>query len=216
MKNVLIIGLGRFGSAMVKPFADLGNAVVVCDTNEEKIAKVLPYTAAAKIGDATSEAFVAELGVENFDLTFVAIGGDIQDSLVAVTLLKDFGAKYIIAKAGSEMHEKLLTRVGADRTIFPEREAGQRTASILGRTSVFERIELEDGYAVYEIEVPQAWVGKTLKDLNLRAKYGLNVLGVKESDTSPLHPDFKPNLPFAAGMRVMLMGKNEELQQFLA
>lgn len=215
MKNILIIGLGRFGSAMVKPFADLGNAVVVCDTDEEKIAGVLPYTAAAKIGDATNEAFVSQLGVENFDLVFVAIGGDIQDSLVAVTLLKDCGAKTVIAKAGSEMHEKLLARVGADRTIFPEREAGVRTAGILGRSSVFERIDLEDGYAVYEIKVPDAWVGKSLKALDLRAKHGFNVLGVKESDNLPLRPSFDPDAPFAEGMRVMLMGKNEEIQRFL-
>ncbi|MBQ7661360.1 MAG: TrkA family potassium uptake protein, partial [Clostridia bacterium] len=149
-------------------------------------------------------------------LVFVSIGGDIQDSLVAVTLLKDCGARTVIAKAGSEMHEKLLVRVGADRTIFPEREAGQRTANILGRASVFERIELEDGYAVYEIAVPEAWVGKSLKALDVRAKFDLNVLGVKESETSPLRPNFDPNTPFADGMRVMLMGKNETIQHFLA
>ena len=108
MKNILIIGLGRFGSAMVKPLFELGNQIVVCDTNEENISRVLEYTAGAKIGDCTNENFIRSLGVEDFDLVFVTIGESLQDSLVAVTLLKDNGAKCIFAKAGSDMHEKLF------------------------------------------------------------------------------------------------------------
>ena len=123
MKNILIIGLGRFGSAMVKPLFELGNQIVVCDTNEENISRVLEYTAGAKIGDCTNENFIRSLGVEDFDLVFVTIGESLQDSLVAVTLLKDNGAKCIFAKAGSDMHEKLLLRLGADKVYIVYRRS---------------------------------------------------------------------------------------------
>ena len=141
MKNILILGLGRFGSALVQPLAALGNHVVVCDTNEENVAAVLPFAAGAKIGDCTNEKFIVSLGVEDFDLVFVTIGESIQSSLVTVTLLKDHGAKCVYAKAGSEMHEKLLLRLGADKVIFPERDAGIRLANVCGRDSVFECIK---------------------------------------------------------------------------
>lgn len=211
MKNILILGLGRFGSAMVKPLADLGNQVVVCDTNEENIAAVLPYTAGAKIGDCTSEKFIASLGVEDFDLVFVTIGESIQSSLVAVTLLKDHGAKCICAKAGSEMHEKLLLRLGADKVVFPERDAGLRVANIYGRDSVFECIDLAEGYAIYEIAVPESWAEKSVGELNVRARYGVNILGVKTHADAPLNPNIRPEFVFHAGDRVLLMGNAENL-----
>ncbi len=205
MKNILIIGLGRFGSAMVKPMHELGNQVVVCDSDEEKIARVLPYTAGAKIGDCTSEKFIASLGVEDFDLVFVTIGESIQNSLVVVTLLKDHGAKCICAKAGSEMHEKLLLRLGADKVIFPERDAGLRFANIYGRESVFECIELAEGYSAYEIAVPSLWVGKSVKELNVRVTYGVNILGIKRGEGG-LNPNIGPDLVFEKGDVVMLVG----------
>lgn len=206
MKNILILGLGRFGSAMVKPLADLGNQVVVCDTNEDNIAAVLPYAAGAKIGDCTNEKFIVSLGVEDFDLVFVTIGESIQSSLVAVTLLKDHGAKCICAKAGSEMHEKLLLRLGADKVVFPERDAGLRVANIYGRDSVFECIDLAEGYAIYEIAVPAAWVNKSIREINVRANYGVNILGVKKGAGGRLDPNVGPDLCFAEGDVVMLVG----------
>lgn len=215
MKNILILGLGRFGSAMVQPLAELGNHVVVCDTDEDNIAAVLPFTAGAKIGDCTNEKFIASLGVEDFDLVFVTIGESIQSSLVTVTLLKDHGAKCVCAKAGSEMHEKLLLRLGADKVIFPERDAGQRVANIYGRSSVFECIDLDEGYAIYEIAVPAAWAEKSVGELNVRARYGVNILGVKTAEDAPLNPNIRPEFVFHAGDRVLLMGDREKLGKIL-
>lgn len=215
MKNILILGLGRFGSAMVKPLSDLGNQVVVCDTDEEKISAVLPFAAGAKIGDCTNEKFVASLGVEDFDIVFVTIGESLQCSLVAVTLLKDHGAKCIYAKAGSEMHEKLLLRLGADKVIFPERDAAQRLANICGRNSVFDCIDLDAGHAIYEIAVPASWVGKSVLELNVRARYGANILGVKKKAGGALHPNIRPDYVFAAEERVMLMGEQTRLVKLL-
>ncbi len=215
MKNILILGLGRFGSAMVKPLSELGNHVVVCDTNEENISKVIEYTAGAKIGDCTNEKFVATLGVEDFDIVFVTIGENIQSSLVAVTLLKDNGAKCICAKAGSEMHEKLLLRVGADRVIFPERDAGERVASIYGRESVFDCIELMEDHAIFEIAVPKEWVGKTVREANVRALYGANILGIKNSATSKLNPNVSPEYKFKEGGSVMIMGEISRLKKLI-
>lgn len=215
MKNILILGLGRFGSAMVQPLAELGNQVVVCDTSEENIAAVLPFAAGAKIGDCTSEKFIASLGVENFDMVFVTIGESIQSSLVTVTLLKDHSAKYVCAKAGSEMHEKLLLRLGADEVIFPERDAGRRAANIYGRSSVFECIDLTEGYSIYEIAVPDAWVDKSVGELGVRARYGVNILGVKSAADAPLDPNIRPDFVFHAGERILLMGDGEKMGNIL-
>lgn len=215
MKNILILGLGRFGSAMVKPLAALGNQVVVCDTDEEKISRVLEYAAGAKIGDCTSEKFIRSLGVEDFDMVFVTIGENLQNSLVAVTLLKDCGAKYICAKAGSDMHEKLLLRLGADKVIFPERDAGERAANIYGRKSVFDCIELMENHAIYEIAVPASWVGKSVREVNVRARYGANILGVKKDKKSGLNPNVSPDYEFTAGSTVMIMGEISRLKSII-
>lgn len=215
MKNILILGLGRFGSAMVKPLSELGNQVVVCDTDEENVSRVLSFAAGAKIGDCTNEKFIASLGVEDFDIVFVTIGESLQSSLVAVTLLKDHGAKCICAKAGSDMHEKLLLRLGADKVIFPERDAGLRVANIYGRDSVFECIDLTEGHAIYEIEVPDSWVGKSVLEMNVRARYGANILGVKNQADAPLDPNIRPDFVFRKGERVMLMGEQIRLSKLL-
>ncbi|MBQ4557359.1 MAG: TrkA family potassium uptake protein [Clostridia bacterium] len=215
MKNILILGLGRFGTAMVKPLSELGNHVVVCDTDEENISRVLEYTAGAKIGDCTSEKFIKSLGVEDFDIVFVTIGESIQSSLVAVTLLKDCGAKCIYAKAGSEMHEKLLLRLGADKVIFPERDAGLRVASICGRESVFDCIELMENHAIYEIAVPDQWVGKSVRELNVRVHYGANILGIKKDSASKLDPNVSPEYKFKEGDSVMLMGEKNRLKKLI-
>lgn len=215
MKNILILGLGRFGSAMVKPLFELGNHVVVCDTDEEKISNVIEYTAGAKIGDCTNEKFVNSLGVEDFDMVFVTIGESLQNSLVAVTLLKDRGAKFICAKAGSEMHEKLLLRLGADKVVFPERDVGERVASIYGRDSVFDCIELMEDHAIFEIAVPKEWVGKSVVEVNVRALYGANILGIKNSATSKLNPNVSPEYKFKEGGSVMLMGETNRLKKLI-
>ena len=215
MKNILILGLGRFAAAMVKPLYELGNQVVVCDTNEENISRVIEYTAGAKIGDCTNEKFIASLGVENFDIVFVTIGENIQSSLVAVTLVKDYGAKCVYAKAGSEMHEKLLLRLGADKVIFPERDAGERVASICGRNSVFDCIELMENHAIFEIAVPREWVGKSIKELNVRANYGANILGVKSDASDTLNPNVSPDLVFGEESSVMIMGEISRLKKLI-
>ena len=215
MKNILILGLGRFGMAMVKPLSELGNHVVVCDTDEEKISRVLEYTAGAKIGDCTNEKFIKSLGVEDFDIVFVTIGESLQSSLVAVTILKDCGAGCIYAKAGSEMHEKLLLRLGADKVIFPERDAGERIASICGRDSVFDCIELMENHAIYEIAVPEEWVGKSVRELNVRAHYGANILGVKKDSLSKLDPNVSPEFVFGKESAVMIMGEISRLKKLV-
>ena len=215
MKNILILGLGRFGSALVKPLSELGNQVVVCDTDEENISRVLEYAAGAKIGDCTSEKFIRSLGIEDFDIVFVTIGENLQSSLVAVTLLKDMGAKCICAKAGSEMHEKLLLRLGADKVIFPERDAGIRVANIYGRESVFDCIDLTEGHAIYEMAVPKDWVGKSVREINVRAVYGANILGVKKDASSSLVPSVGPDYVFTEGGIVMIMGETSRLKKLV-
>ncbi|MBE6680104.1 MAG: TrkA family potassium uptake protein [Ruminococcaceae bacterium] len=215
MKNILILGLGRFGSAMVKPLSELGNQVVVCDTDEEKINHVIEYAAGAKIGDCTSEKFISSLGVEDFDIVFVTIGENLQNSLVAVTLLKDHGAKCVYAKAGSDMHEKLLLRLGADKVVFPERDAGARIANIYGRESVFECIELMENHSIFEIKIPEEWVGKSVREVNVRHHYGANILGIKKAKDASLDPNVSPDYVFTSEGTVMLMGEVSRLKKLI-
>ena len=148
-------------------------------------------------------------------MVFVTIGESIQSSLVTVTLLKDNGAKCICAKAGSEMHEKLLLRLGADKVFFPERDAGLRTASIYGRDSVFECIDLAEGHAIYEIACPENWAEKSVGALNVRARYGVNILGVKAYEGAPLNPDIRPDFIFHAEDRILLLGNRESLSKII-
>ena len=181
MKSVLIFGMGRFGRHMAQKLYDLGHDVLAIDKNEEKINKVLSYVTNAQIGDSTDESFIDSLGVSNFDLCVVAIGDDFQSSLETTALLKDYGSKLVVARAVRDVHAKFLLRNGADEVVYPEKQMAVWTAIRYSSDHISDYIALGDDHAIFEIEVPKDWVGKTIGQLDVRRRYNVNIMAVKQN-----------------------------------
>lgn len=181
MKSVLLIGLGRFGRHMVERLIAEGNEILAVDINEERVNDAIDMVTDAQIGDATNEHFVESLGVRNFDLCVVAIGDNFQSSLEATALLKDCGASLVLARANRDVHAKFLLRNGADHVVYPEKEMAQRLAVKYGNDNIFDYIELTEEYAIYEIPVPDTWVGSSIVEKEVRKKYHISILATKEA-----------------------------------
>ena len=162
-RSFLIVGLGRFGKHMAKTLTQQGNEVLAIDINEDRVNASLKYVTDAQIGDATDPQFVEELGVNNFDVCIVAIGDNFQSSLESTCLLKEKGAKYVFARANRDIHKKFLLRNGADEVIYAERETAERFAIRFSSERIFDYFKLSDEYAIFEVSVPESWVGKILQ-----------------------------------------------------
>ena len=180
MKSVLLIGLGRFGQSVAEKLNELHHQVMAIDKSEERINEILPIVTDAQIGDATSIAFLKTLGVDNYDVCFVAIGEDFQSSLETTALLKELGAKKVVSRASREMHKKFLLRNGADEVVYPEGQLAAWAAIRHTTDHVLDYMALDGEYAIYDISVPAEWCGKTVGALNIRKKYNLNLLAVRE------------------------------------
>lgn len=213
MKSILIIGLGRFGRHMAKKFSEQNNDVMAIDINEERINNVLSVVTNALIGDATNEQFMETIGVRDFDLCVVAIGDNFQSSLETTTLLKDLGAKFILARASRDVHAKFLLRNGADDVIYTEKETAERLAVKYGSDNIFNYIELNDEYSIYEIAVPSSWLNKSILKVNVRSKYGISILATKQGNN--IFPLPKPEHVFTDSESLMILGKNEDVSRFI-
>ena len=213
MKSILIIGLGRFGRHMAKKFSEQNNDVMAIDINEERINNVLSVVTNALIGDATNERFMETIGVRDFDLCVVAIGDNFQSSLETTALLKDLGAKFILARASRDVHAKFLLRNGADDVIYTEKETAERLAVKYGSDNIFNYIELNDEYSTYEIAVPSSWLNKSILKVNVRSKYGISILATKQGNN--IFPLPKPEHVFTDSESLMILGKNEDVARFI-
>ena len=179
MKSILLIGLGRFGRHVAIKLHELRHQVMAVDWREECVEAVLPYVTSAQIGDSKNEEFMSSLGVRNFDVCIVAIGDDFQSSLETTSLLKDLGARFVVARAARDVHAKFLLRNGADEIVYPEKQLAAWTAIRYSSDHIFDYIELNADHAIVEVAVPDAWAGQTVGALDVRRKFGLNVLAVK-------------------------------------
>ena len=213
MKSILIIGLGRFGRHMAKKFSEQNNDVMAIDINEERINNVLSVVTNALIGDATNEQFMETIGVRDFDLCVVAIGDNFQSSLETTALLKDLGAKFVLARASRDVHAKFLLRNGADDVIYTEKETAERLAVKYGSDNIFNYIELNDEYFIYEIAVPSSWLNKSILKVNVRSKYGISILATKQGNN--IYPLPKPEHVFTDSESLMILGKNEDVSRFI-
>ena len=213
MKSILIIGLGRFGRHMAKKFSEQNNDVMAIDINEERINNVLSVVTNALIGDATNEQFMETIGVRDFDLFVVAIGDNFQSSLETTALLKDLGAKFVLARASRDVHAKFLLRNGADDVIYTEKETAERLAVKYGSDNIFNYIELNDEYSIYEIAVPSSWLNKSILKVNVRSKYGISILATKQGNN--IYPLPKPEHVFTDSESLMILGKNEDVSRFI-
>lgn len=213
MKSILIIGLGRFGRHMAEKFSEQNNDVMAIDINEERVNNVLSIVTNALIGDATNGRFMETVGVRDFDLCVVAIGDNFQSSLETTALLKDLGAKFVLARASRDVHAKFLLRNGADDVIYTEKETAERLAVKYGSDNIFNYIELNDEYSIYEIAVPAAWLNKSILKVNVRSKYGISILATKQGNN--IFPLPKPEHVFTDSETLMILGKNEDISRFI-
>ena len=204
MKNILLIGLGRFGHHMAQQFYAMGHEVMAVDRQEERVNQVLTFVTDAQIGDSTDGAFLASLGVGNYDLCVVAIGDSFENSLVTTSLLKELGAGRVIARASRGIQERLLLRNGADEVVYPEKQLARWTAIRYSSDHILEYWALDHDYAVYELAVPEAWLGQTVDQLDLRKKYGVNILGIRYD--GHLNMDIRPQTILDKGASVLVLG----------
>lgn len=213
MKSILVIGLGRFGRHMVQKFYEQGNDVMAVDCIEERVNAVLPYVTNAQIGDSTSKLFMESLGVDNYDLCVVTIGDNFQSSLETTALLKDLGAAFVLSRASRDVHAKFLLRNGADEVIYTEKETARRLAIQYGSDNIFNFIALTHDFSIYEIRVPNGWVGKSILQKSVRTKYNVSILATKiGEEIFPLpHPDHI----FTAAESLMVLGRNEDVQRLI-
>ena len=168
MKSILLIGLGRFGKHVAMKLHSLGHQILAVDDDEERVNEILPYVTNAIIGDSTSETFLSSLGVSNFDVCIVAIGSNFQSSLETTSLLKELGAKQVVSRASRDVHEKFLLRNGADDVVYPEKQLATWTAIRYSSEHILDYIELDGEHAVYEVNIPANWLGKTVGQIDIR------------------------------------------------
>ena len=211
MKNVLLIGLGRLGRHMAENLFEMGHQTMAVDNVEDRVNAVLPYVTTAIIGDTTNEDFLRSLGVSNFDVCIVAIGSDFQSSLETTSLLKELGAKKVVARASRDTQAKFLIKNGADEIIYPEKQLAKWAAIRYTANHVLDYIELDSENSIFEVEVPTAWIGKTISQIDIRRKYGINILGIKQNGVMDVM--VKPDTALTEQDTLMVIGENSSIRR---
>ncbi len=181
-KTYAVFGLGRYGSAVAKELVDNGMEVIAVDTDQRIVNNAAAYLPVCKCADVTDAEVISRLGMENIDTVIVCMASNLEASVMAITLCKDAGIKNVIAKCANPMHQKILLRVGADQVVFPENESGIRLAKNLLSSGFIDMISLSEEVSMVEINVKNEWVGKNLITLDLRKKYGINVVAIKKGE----------------------------------
>ncbi|MBQ1382236.1 MAG: TrkA family potassium uptake protein, partial [Ruminococcus sp.] len=205
MKSILLIGVNRFGSLLANQFSKHGHEIMAIDKNEDRVNAILPVVTDAQIGDSTNEAFLRSLGVNNYDVCIVTIGGDFQSSLETTSLLKELGGKMVVSRADRDVQAKFLLRNGADEVIIPEKQIAQWAAIRYGSEHVLDYLKLDDDHAIYEVPVPKDWIGKSIAKMDVRKKFGINILGVKENGKMNL--SVTPETVLSGDKSILVLGK---------
>ncbi len=211
MKSILLIGLGRFGRHIAQKLNELGHEVLAVDIVEERVQNVLDYVTNAQIGDSTNYDFMSSLGVRNFDVCIVAIGDNFQSSLETTSLLSELGAVKVVSRAASDVHEKFLLKNGADEVIYPEKQLGIWTAIRFSANHVFDYIDLDGEYSIFEVTIPEKWVGKTVGMLDIRKKYGINILALKKGTV--IKPDIMFDTVLDGNYNMLVLGTDSAIQK---
>ena len=212
MKNILLIGLGRFGRHIALQLNKLGHEVMAVDSNEERVNKILPIVTNAQIGDSTNTEFLKSLGIGNFDVCIVTIGGNFQNSLETTSLLKELGAKLVVSRAERDVQEKFLLRNGADEVIYPEKQVANWAAIRYTADHVRDYIEVDEAHAIFEVEVPEGWIGKTVGELDIRRKYSINIMATKEN--GKINMAVSPDTVLTDNITLLVLGAYKELQKY--
>ena len=211
MKNILLIGLGRFGKHIALQLSKLGHEVMAVDINEERVNESLPIVTNAQIGDSTNTEFLRSLGIGNFDVCIVTIGGNFQNSLETTSLLKELGAKLVVSRAERDVQEKFLLRNGADEVIYPEKQVANWAAIRYTADHIRDYIEVDEAHAIFEVEVPEGWIGKTVGELDIRRKYNINIMATKENEK--INMAVSPETVLTDKITLLVLGGYKELQK---
>jgi trk system potassium uptake protein TrkA len=213
MYSMLVIGLGRFGSNLALKLSELGNEVMAVDLDEQRVNKIAPMVTSARVGDCMDISVLQTIGAKNFDVCFVCISNNFQSSLEITSLLKEAGAPVVVSKADRELHAKFLLKVGADDIVYPERDMAQRTAVRYSSNKTMDYIELAADYAIFEFCVPSKWAGKSLRQLDVRGKYHINVIARKFGQR--IIPLFDADTVLEPGEHLLAAGSRDDMAKIV-
>ena len=212
-KSILLIGLGRFGKHIATKLNELGHEIMAVDHDEEKVNEIMPIVTNGQIGDSTNEMFLKSLGVDNYDVCIVAIGGDFQSSLETTSLLKELGAKKVVSRAERDGQAKFLLRNGADEIVYPEKQLASWMAIRYSSDHILDYIELDNSCSIFEISVPKAWLGKSIIQIDIRKKYNINIIAIKEN--GKINASVTPDTVLTASKTLLVLGEYKALQKCL-
>ncbi|MDE7201388.1 MAG: TrkA family potassium uptake protein [Lachnospiraceae bacterium] len=215
MKSILIIGMGRFGHHLAANFLEHGHDVMIVDENEEKLEDMVPYATSTRIGDCTSEEVLKSIGVRNFDVVFVCIGTNFQSSLEITSLVKELGAKRVISKATRDIQAKFLLRNGADEVIYPEKDIAEKWAERYSLDNIFDYIDLPGAFGIYEMPPVKEWVGKSIRESDIAAKYKISILGIKKKHEEEMRVMPSADYIIRETDHLMVMAGNEVAERLL-
>ena len=210
-KTYAVFGLGRYGRAVAEELLNNGAEVIAVDIDQNNVNSAIETIPVCKCADITEPEAIKRLGIANIDVVIIAMASNLEASVMAITLCKEAGVETVIVKCGNEMHQKIFSRVGADKVIFPEKESGVRLARNLLTSGFSEMIELSDEVSMVEINIRDEWVGKTLMELSLRKKYTINVVAIRKN--GQIHTAVDPNLPLEKGMELIVIANTAKLQK---
>ncbi|MBE6977611.1 MAG: TrkA family potassium uptake protein [Ruminococcaceae bacterium] len=211
MKSYIVVGMGRFGSEVARQLHQLRCEVIAMDISDELIQQVAPYVTHAVVGDAQDKQVLRALSVKDMDCAIIAIGDDLAASVLVTMNMKELGVPYVICKAHDATYRKVLEKLGADRVIIPEQEQAQRLAKSLSTPNVLDYIELSDECGIIEMPVPESWLGKDLRQLNVRAKLGVSILAVRRN--GKMQMSLSPDTAFIKGDVLVVLGDNQALRK---
>ncbi len=211
MKSILLVGLGRFGRHIAEKLFELHHQVMAIDKKEERVDAVMPFVTNGQIGDSTNEDFLVSLGIGNFDVCIVAIGDDFQSSLETTSLLKELGAKLVVSRAAGDVQAKFLLRNGADEIVYPERQLANWTAIRYSADNIFDYIALDAEHAIFEVQVPEDWIGRTVGELDIRKKHNVNIMALKWEGRMNL--SITPDTRIEQGQTMLVLGTTKAVQK---
>ena len=211
MKSILLIGLGRFGRHVAEKLYVLNHQVMAVDKMEDRVEAVLPYVTNGQIGDSTNMEFLESLGVSNFDVCIVAIASDFQSSLETTAYLKDLGAKMVVSRASRDVHARFLLRNGADEIVYPEKQVANWTAIRYSSEHIFDYVQLSETHAIFEIEIPDNWVGKTIGQVDIRKKFNINIMALKRKGS--LDMAIRPDTMLDRDVTMLVLGESKDIQK---
>lgn len=213
-KQFVVLGLGIFGSTLVKTLSQFGREVIAIDKDSENVQRVSEFATKAVIGDVTDIQFLTDLGLDDIDVGIVAIGDRLEDSILATMNLKELGVPYVIVKAKNKRFKVILERIGADHVVRPEKEMGEKIARTLLRKNIKDLIELDEENCIVEMKVPQSWIGKSLSQLDLRKLYSINVLGKRDPKTHKLEVPVDPSAPIEMNDTFLVLGQTDKIEKY--